>query len=1550
MRKNPASRSGIFNPRILLGLFLCAVGALLGIFSFNSFAATPAEGTLTPTNHTLTYTDTLVTNTSGSLLGEPVCAGPGTCSDFKVTVNAQSVAATKQILIQGSWTPPQNDFDIFITNAGGTVIASNLQTANPSTIILPIPADGTVYHIIIEASIGAGNLEGLVKLIDIPAPVNQGSGTPPRYINYVGPSGGADRSGEPSIGVDWNPNVALLKHDLVNTGGVAFFTANLNQYRVDFDDCSSPALNPWTDATFITESIDTLDPIGFTDHYTTAPLGTSYPPPLTPGRTFQAQLAGGHSITAFTDDDGATHTPSQGGGPPAGPDHQTLGGGPFHAPLLTPPPPAYPNAIYYCSQSLAEAECSRSDDGGVTFGPGVPIFNPTQCLGGIHGHVKVSPQGTVYLPNSSCGTTAPVGTNGVTVSKDNGITWNSFTVPGSTGGQDPSLGIGQNSVGKPAGQVPNTIYFGWISADGHPHVAHSGDEGATWQDDIDVGSILGVKNAVFPVVVAGDDNRAAYGFLGTTTAGPIGDPGFEGVWHLYIAHTYDGGKTWILVDVTPFDPVQKGSICLLGIGCSGGRNLLDFNDIGVDAQGRALLAYADGCVNCNNTFTQQSIQAKGTIARQSGGRPLFAFFDPPLDPAPPAAPQVVSAVRASGIVTVTWLEPDNGGSPITGYKVYRGTASGTETFLADVPATSTKYFDNDAPSTSNWFYRVTAVNAVAEGPFCREVNVNDPAAATTACLPPYIQVQGAAVATNDPTGQFSIEHVNFGEPFINCSTKQLTAVMKVNTMDPTDTGTATPPPVSTWVVHFRIPGSANSTGQPQTLFIHYDNTTLPEGEFVYGWVDPATAGDCGQLYLPGDPANPASGTVAADGTITMNLNLSSGVNFGTCDATAGSDMTVAPAQWTPGMQLTNIQGTTYQRAGGIINGVKLTKAQTTGNGTYTTIGNVQGCNTTPPLAVLSANPLSGPSPLTVNFDGSGSFESFGACGTINSYTMNFGDGSPAVTQASPLFSHTYTDLGFYPARLTVQDTLGLQSVNLAQVVITVEATVQWSSASYSVNENGGNVVLTATRSGNSPNDITVHYQTSDGTAQAGLDYTAKSGDLTFPSGGPSSQTISIPITDDSAIDGDEAFNVTLSAVSGGAVGTPSAATVTIVDNDETTPTPTPTVTPSATPTATASVTPSATPTATASVTPSATPTATASVTPSATPTATASVTPSATPTASATPSATPTATASVTPSATPTATATVTPSATPTPTTTPGPTGSPTPTASPTPSGSPSPTPSITPTPTPTATPTPTPAQLLNISTRLRVQTDDKVLIGGMIVTGNDPKKVLLRAIGPSMRSGGVLVPGRMADPILELHDGNGALLTSNDDWKDSPQRAEIENSGLAPNDDRESAILRTVAPGPYTAILRGKDNSTGIALVEAYDLETAADSIVANISSRGFVETDDNVIIGGFILGNHSGSAKVLIRAIAPSLKNQLPDAMDDPVLELHDRNGATIATNDNWKDNQREEIEATGIPPSNDFESAMVRIVAPAAYTAIVRGKNNTVGVAVVEIYNIR
>ena len=246
--------------------------------------------------------------------------------------------------------------------------------------------------------------------------------------------------------------------------------------------------------------------------------------------------------------------------------------------------------------------------------------------------------------------------------------------------------------------------------------------------------------------------------------------------------------------------------------------------------------------------------------------------------------------------------------------------------------------------------------------------------------------------------------------------------------------------------------------------------------------------------------------------------------------------------------------------------------------------------------------------------------------------------------------------------------------------------------------------------------------------------------------------------------------------------------------------------------------------------------------------------------------------------------------------------------------------------------------------------TGDNILIGGFIITGNADKRVILLAKGPSMSSGGTPVPGRMANPTLELHRGDGTLMTSNDDWKDSPERAQIEASGLAPSDDKESAILRTLSPGVYTGVLTGKDNTTGIALIEIYDLDSNADSLLANISSRGHVDSQDKVMIGGFIAGNQSGNTRVLVRGIGPSLQGKVAGPLADPVLELYDANGATLETNDNWKDSpNRAEIEATGIPPSHDLESAIIRSTGPSGYTAILRGQSGT-GIAVVEIYNIR
>jgi len=308
---------------------------------------------------------------------------------------------------------------------------------------------------------------------------------------------------------------------------------------------------------------------------------------------------------------------------------------------------------------------------------------------------------------------------------------------------------------------------------------------------------------------------------------------------------------------------------------------------------------------------------------------------------------------------------------------------------------------------------------------------------------------------------------------------------------------------------------------------------------------------------------------------------------------------------------------------------------------------------------------------------------------------------------------------------------------------------------------------------------------------------------------------------------------------------------------------------------------------------------------------------------------------------TPSPTATATPVVTPTPVISPTPTSTPTPVATPTPT--PTPTPSAT--PTPPASPTPAaPGTLANISTRLRVEDGDNVLIGGFIVTGTQPKRVIIRANGPSLSS---LFTGVLADPILELRDSSGGLIRSNDNWR-SDQEAEIIATTIPPSNDLESAIVATLPANnsAYTAILRGVNNGTGIGVVEAYDLDGTVDSKLANISTRGLVQAGDNVMIGGLIvLGQNP--LRVIVRAIGPSLP--VPRAMDNPTLELHDGNGGLIAANDNWRSDQEAEIIATTLAPLNDLESAIVRNLSPGNYTAIVRGVNNATGVALVEAYGL-
>lgn len=247
---------------------------------------------------------------------------------------------------------------------------------------------------------------------------------------------------------------------------------------------------------------------------------------------------------------------------------------------------------------------------------------------------------------------------------------------------------------------------------------------------------------------------------------------------------------------------------------------------------------------------------------------------------------------------------------------------------------------------------------------------------------------------------------------------------------------------------------------------------------------------------------------------------------------------------------------------------------------------------------------------------------------------------------------------------------------------------------------------------------------------------------------------------------------------------------------------------------------------------------------------------------------------------------------------------------------------------------------LANISTRLPVGSGDNVLIAGFTITGSQPKRIIVRGLGPFLP-----VSANLADPTLELHDSFGGTVAGNDNWRDT-QQDELKATTIPPANDYDAAIVRNLAPGAYTAVLAGKGSTTGVGLVEVYDLDLAADSQLVNIATRGRVGDGDDVLICGTIaVGN--GTTTVLFRGLGPS--TGVPGALNDPIMELHDGQGATIATNDNWQDTQAAAIQATTIPPNDPREAAILRDLTPGAYTAVVRGKNGTTGVAVIDAYQL-
>ena len=682
-------------------------------------AASPASGTLSETSREVTWTGGPLASTRSA-----ECGGPDNpaCDNFRLTIEAPSFPFEIEITL----TPfGADDWDLQVYSPDGGVNKSGEPPGLPEQVLLINPEGGlwtaSAAPFLVTSAYSA---RAVLRESDeeAPPPPDPSTERPPTYSLHVSPPGTADSAGEPTLGVNFKTNQTM-------------YITWPNTYRVGFDSCS-PGRDEWADVSFLTTTLNTNDPILFTDQAL--------------GRTFvsQLQFPTKQSLWAQTDDDGNSWTPGQGSGINCGVDHQGVGGGPFSDEGPLGPIGDYPHAVYYCAQDIALAQCAVSLDGGLTFLPGVPIYNALEC-GGLHGHPKVGPDGTVYVPNKSCG-----GLQGVVVSSDNGLTWDVREVPGVTAGEwDPSVAIG------PEG----TVYAGFGNGNGHPYVAVSRDGGLTWSDVQDVGGAFGIKNTAFAGMVVGDDDRAAFAFLGTSQAGDGAgdDPSWPAEWYVYVSHTYDGGRTWVTVNATPGDPVQRGTICGGGFnGCPNGtRNLLDFIDAEIDREGRVLVAYADGCMgSCVNSAPNSGTE-KGAIARQVNGKRLFAAFDVAAAPdAPPAAAKAL----AGGAVRVSWAEPDDHGSPVTAYHVRRRTP-GIEPVVLATLAAGARSFDDTAVPAGSVFYSVVAENAVGASAVCNEASPGVVEPEPDPCTLPGVKVatdpQGDVTAPGGPANDLLSVHV-----------------------------------------------------------------------------------------------------------------------------------------------------------------------------------------------------------------------------------------------------------------------------------------------------------------------------------------------------------------------------------------------------------------------------------------------------------------------------------------------------------------------------------------------------------------------------------------------------------------------------------------------------------------------------------------------------------------------------------------------------------------------------------------------------------------------
>ena len=707
--------------------------------------------------------------------------------------------------------------------------------------------------------------------------------------------------------------------------------------------------------------------------------------------------------------------------------------------------------------------CQRSDSGGVQFGPGVPASNGVTDCDGLHGHVRVAPDGTVYLPNKSCGSS-----EGGAVSTDAGNTWHEFVVPNSATSQsDPSVGIDKN----------NTAYYCYTPNDGSPHVAVSHDGGKTWTDDHDIGASVGVVTAVFPEAVAGDPGRAACGFIGTDKPGDINASNFPGSWYLYIASTYDGGKTWTTVNATPNDPVQgAGGICLGGtLSCGQNRNLLDFNEITTDNRGRVLYGYDDGCVSqtcISSGGATNDFVAFAKVARQTGGKSLYAQYDP-VEPTTPKAPYL-DGIRYSSKGILTWNAPDNGGSDLTAYRVLRGTSPGSETQIATVSGGKSQYVDATVdPAVGEYYYEVVAVNGQGAGPASNELGLTvsaDPPPPPDPCKAPGLPILTDASGDSlTGTPGTDLKSLQVSQPYSSDGSLKLRFQLN------TDPGLSQQPPDSYWYVSFR-----ETDGTVHGVRMWFDPNAPSVPTFQSYVAGGNTSGGVDGRFVKSGSAKPADPSSFYDPTTGTIVIVASAADLGL----QGGDTII-------GFNAASVQAVTTP----VIGGAETLDTMPDGlayEESFAVQSNAACAPNTAPTAALSATPLSGKVPLQVTINGSGSSDP-DAGDSVASYTFDFGDGSAPVTQSTPTITHTYTNAGEFQATLTVTDTHGKRSINDASAVIDVQPTVTCFE------DNSPNIAYAKGWHTVNDKDATAgHFRTSNG---SGLSFTfqtsSKTGTLTY---------------------------------------------------------------------------------------------------------------------------------------------------------------------------------------------------------------------------------------------------------------------------------------------------------------------------------------------------------------------------------------------------------------------------------------------------------------------